>query len=257
MSRSQTAAASTAVNGPAKTETSPRARCRDLSRRPYDHAIAAPSEPCRGEVRGPVDSRSKRWSSPAATSPRSSVFIRAAASSMASGRPSSRRTISSTTASSSGPGSNPGATALARSTNSCTAGASSPVEPAVARVGTVRSCSPGTRRRSRLVVTIRTCGHRASSCSTSPATGSRTCSQLSSEQDQLGAAEHVGDPLCQPDPGAAVDRQGGGDGVDGRLSAGRSQLAQDDGPVGPRRAQRADRPRRACGSCPPRRGRSA
>ncbi len=142
----------------------------------------------------------------------------------------------------------------ARSTNSCTAGPSS---ADVGRVGTAHSCSPGTRRRSRLVATTVTFGHVASRRSTSSATGSRTCSQLSSSRTISVSAEHGGHPLGEPDVRAAVDRQRGGDDIDGRL-LGRPWPARTARPAG-RGARRGVgcRSRRAAVSCPLRPDRSS
>ena len=81
---------------------------------------------CRsGRSRAPVVSRSSRFSSRAAIACGLRSLIRAAASSIASGRPSSRCTISATAASFSSLSAKPGLTAWARSTKSATACASS------------------------------------------------------------------------------------------------------------------------------------
>ena len=93
---------------------------------------------------------------------------------MASGIPSSRRQISAM-ASTSAPGSKSGATARARTANSSAAVEFTPTSSDATREVT----SPAMPNASRLVVRTVTSGQRARSCSTSRATSSSTCSQLS------------------------------------------------------------------------------
>ena len=113
-----------------------------------------------------------RSSSRLAISATGSVLVRAAASSMASGRPSRWRTRTATAGSSSPLVAISGCTALARSTNSAAASAAS-------RGSNGTWCSPSTDSGSRLVVRIRTLGQPCSSATTSVAAASATCSQLS------------------------------------------------------------------------------
>ncbi len=98
---------------------------------------------------------------------------RAAASSIASGRPSRRWQISATTSPLAGFTVNPSRTAAARSANSVTAS-----EPPSG--GTGMTTSPARPSHSRLVARIRSSGQFCSSAADSAATASTRCSELSS-----------------------------------------------------------------------------
>ena len=131
-----------------------------------------------------------------------SDFVRAAASSIASGKPSRRRHNSTSCARSVV---NPGCTARARAVNRATA-SSSMSEP------NATWSSPSRPSGSRLVATIRNRGHADSSRSTTPTTALRTCSQLSTTMTTARSAmrstarssrrdaEHV-DHRTAPGPG--------------------------------------------------------
>ena len=149
-----------------------------------------------------------------------STDVRAAASSSASGSPSScqqMRTIASRFASVSA---NAGATAAARSTNSCTAGAS-PAALRSARVprrsrggiprpSTRATCSPGIPSGWREVVMMRRAEQAASTRATSSPQASITCSQLSSTSSVSGpprlraTTSMLGPPATSPGRNAAA-----------------------------------------------------
>ncbi len=100
-----------------------------------------------------------------------STVVRAAASSIARGRPSSSAHSSSIAARS------PVASSIARSRNSCAAGASGPAVPSGASRWT---CSPRRPSGTRLVASTPTRGHAESSSTARAAAASASCSQLSS-----------------------------------------------------------------------------
>ena len=147
------------------------ARCSSAASRSHDQAMTASSVRCRsGVLRSRVRSAANRSSSAAATSATVIVRTRAAASSTASGSPSSRSTTSRTDA---GSRTASGRVADARRTNSSSA---SRVESWLS--GTARSAA--SRSGARLVASTWRSRVVASRKATSAATGSSTCSQLSS-----------------------------------------------------------------------------
>ena len=118
-----TSAAAWMVQPPAKTAmVSSRDRSASSSR-PTLHSTVARRVRCRsGRSAVPVPSASSDLDSRSSSAPGSSSRVRAAASSMASGRPSRRRQIATTAAALPSVRAKPGRTARARSTNSATAG---------------------------------------------------------------------------------------------------------------------------------------
>ena len=163
-----TASAAWRDHPPANTARLRYTACSSAESSSYDQSIVASTERC-------TPARSSASSSDGVR-----VSVRAAASSMARGRPSSRRLISATAARS--PGGPPGRTAVARSTNSSTAALSSPTPSAA----TCMTCSPVARRRCRLVTSTTVSAVRARIASTSSTTPSSTCSQLSSTTNAGG-----------------------------------------------------------------------
>ena len=153
------------------TDRADSAACWSESSRSNDHWTVARSVCERPRVRRrPPVSMAKRSSRCAAISSTVNTEVRAAASSIASGRPSSRRQISATDSSSSADQSSTRRFAD-RENNTI---ASSPLIP---RRPTTRS--PSTARASRDVASTRTSGHAPSNASIRSATSSMTCSQLS------------------------------------------------------------------------------
>ena len=158
------------------------------------HSTTARSVRWRGmAVRLPPVSSRNRLDSRAAISPIGITRSRAAASSMASGRPSSRRTISVTWATVVSSTQKPALTACARSISRRTAGwsiASTAETPTGGRPsgGSTQSASPTMPSGSRLVVRMRTSGQPASSWSMRTATGPIRCSQLSTSSRQSASA---------------------------------------------------------------------
>ena len=129
--RSATRTAASTVQPSAKTDMVASICCSASSSSPRLHSTVARSVRCRsGRSTGPAPSASRRVPSRASSAFGSSNRVRAAASSMASGRPSRRRQISTTARALSSVSVKPWRTAWARSTNSCTA-------------GSARSCSSG------------------------------------------------------------------------------------------------------------------
>ena len=111
------------------------------------------------------------------------AFSRAAASSIASGRPSTKRQISATVSAVAGVSSNRGRAARARSTKSCTA-AEATTSPADSATGsasgsTASRTSPGTWSTSRLVASTRTSGHSPSTAAATRAASGTTTSHAS------------------------------------------------------------------------------
>ena len=156
-----------------------------LSSRPTLHSTVARSVRWRsGMSTHPVPTASSEVVSRARSVSGSSIRVRAAASSMASGTPSSRRQISTTAEALRSVRANPGRTARARSTNSASAGADA--RSSIGLVAASGRGSGGTRyshsARSpstvRLVARISTPGQRARSSPRSRAE-STTCSRLS------------------------------------------------------------------------------
>ena len=143
-------------------------RCSSGVSSSYDHSIVARSVRCRASASRPPLRRSRRPPSRSSSCSVVRTDVRAAASSIASGR-SSRRAQSSSTCSS---GRKRGELASARVTNSARASGR-------ARTSTAYTCSPWTRSRSRLVT-------RTSRRGQAPSSGARsvaapiTCSKLSS-----------------------------------------------------------------------------
>ena len=142
---------------------------------------------CRsGRSRQPPVSRPSEWSSRRKIACGGSSLIRAAASSMASGRPSSLRAIAAIAAAFSSSSSKSGTAAAARSANRRTdsqaaseAAAGRASSAGTASGGTGHSCSPETRSGERLLTRIRTALVSSSSRVTTGAPSSR-CSKLSS-----------------------------------------------------------------------------
>ena len=134
-----------------------------------------------GRSRGPAVSRLIRSPSRASSARGDSSLIRAAASSMASGRPSSRRQISATSWAFSLVSSKPGASARARAANKRTeAACAGSREPrgGTGSAGTTNSYSPLSRSTVRLATRTTSPGAAASSSATTGAP-SMTCSKLS------------------------------------------------------------------------------
>ena len=134
----------------------------------------------------PLRNRRNRSSRRAAIAAGVSAPSRAAASSNASGRPSRRRQMRATSSAFSLWSANPGEAAAARSTKSDTASYSASRCSAGGRSGsgilsdgTRNTTSPATRRGSRLVATIVSCGAARRSVSASAAVAPNRCSQLS------------------------------------------------------------------------------
>ena len=140
-SASQTASAVSSVQPPRKTASRRKSRRSSSSRRSCDQAIVARRVECRSSASRVPLSRSRRASSRSSSASGERSFVRAAASSTASGRW-SRRAQSSVTCSSR---ERSGRTACARSMNSALASAS-------ASGGRSSSDSPWMRNGSRLVV---------------------------------------------------------------------------------------------------------
>ena len=179
--------ASAVANVPPPWNTDRRANSRRLSAssRSWLQSIAPRSVRWRsGRSRPPADSRPSRSLSRATIAAGVRIRTRAAASSMASGRPSSRRTISATAAALSAVSVNPWRTAMARSRNRRTASEPAIASRSVAAAGgtgsggTANSCSPAIRSGARLDTIIRSFGapRRISATTGAPAT---TCSKLS------------------------------------------------------------------------------
>ena len=139
-SASQTPSAASSVQPPRKTERAVSSRCSSGVSSSYDHSIVARSVRCRASASRPPLRRSRRPPSRSSSCSVVRTDVRAAASSIASGR-SSRRAQSSSTCSS---GRKRGELASARVTNSARASGR-------ARASTAYTCSPWTRSRSRLV----------------------------------------------------------------------------------------------------------
>ena len=138
-----------------------------------------------GTSTAPVPKASNELLSRCSNASGSSRRERAAASSMASGRPSRRRAISATAAALAGVSAKSWRTALARSTNSCTGGDEASASGSAvagsggsASGGTAYSLSARSRRAIRQVARIVTPAQRASSSLRSRA-ASTTCSRLS------------------------------------------------------------------------------
>jgi hypothetical protein len=180
------------------------------SSRPTLHSTVARRVRCRsGRSTAPVPRASSEAASRASSAAGSNSRVRAAASSIASGRPSSRRQISATAAALFPVSVKPGRTAWARSTNSATAdeAASSPngtvAGPAGALSGTGSggtgysrsAASPSTVR---LVARIVTPRQRASSSASSPA-ALTTCSRLSRISSHRSPPNHSAS-ACSGDP---------------------------------------------------------
>ncbi len=133
---------------------------------------------------GPPVSRGRRRSRRASRAGGGSTATRAAASSMASGKPSRWRQMAATTGPFASVRANPARTARARATNSATAGAparsAGEVAPAAgsARGGTGSRCSPWSRSGARLAASTCNPGQAARRSPICAVAGS-TCSQLS------------------------------------------------------------------------------
>ena len=149
-----------------------------------------------------------------------SSLTRAAASSMASGRPSSRRTIWATAAAFRSSTAKPGTAAAARSANSRTdshaatdSGVVSASSCGTASGGTGHSCSPDTRRGERLLTRMRRSRAAPSNSATTGAADSR-CSKLSRTIRSCGPADDLAQMLHQRrppgirQPDALGDRRG-------------------------------------------------
>ena len=189
--------ASAVANVPPPWNTDRRANSRRLSASSSSwlQSIAPRSVRCRsGRSRPPADSSPSRSFSRVTIADGVRIRTRAAASSIASGRPSRRRTISATATAFSAVSVNPWRTAMARSRNSRTASApaisSRSVVPAAGTGsgGTANSCSPAIRSGARLDTIIRSFGapRRISATTGAPAT---TCSKLSRTMSAVRSAK--------------------------------------------------------------------
>ena len=157
-----TASEASSVHPPAKTARRRKSRCSSAESRSYDHSIVARNVRCRGSASRPPASRSSRLETRSRICAGESAFVRAAASSTASGSESSR--AQSSRISSDAP-------ILARSQKRATASGS-------VSGGTASSTSPCTRRSSRLVTTIDRLGQAETRAEIWGAAAT-TCSKLS------------------------------------------------------------------------------
>ena len=158
-----------------------------VSRRTLHSSAARMLRCCAEASLRPTLSRSKtssRWRSMSAGE---TIRDRAAASSIASGRPSSRRHSSATASTSPVPGPATHPAATARSTNRRTAGPAAGSVPVAASVGTTKHASPAMRSGTRLVATTRKPGQDRSRVATSPA-AVVSCSMLSNTSTSWRAA---------------------------------------------------------------------
>ena len=167
-----------------------------------------------GQVAGAAGQQVEPVLEPARRSPAAmSSFTRAAASSIASGRPSSRRQIAATASSFSSVSSNPGLTACARSTKSCDRGepsASGDVAVGPAERGAVPgtrapragAAAPGSSRAPSAA------GARRAVSWTSVAAGS-TCSKLSSTSSAGVVRQAAARSPARPTPGRRSPRRRG------------------------------------------------
>ncbi len=180
-----TASATSSGPPPANTPSRANRRRSSASRRSWLQSMAPRRVRWRsGRSRPPADRRPSRSPSRWAIAAGDRRRTRAAASSMASGRPSSRRTISATAAPFSAVSVNSGRTAIARSTNRRTASDAMRTSTSVAPAGgsdsggTVNSCSPEIRSGARLdTMTVRRGAPRRRSATIGAA--DTTCSKLS------------------------------------------------------------------------------
>jgi hypothetical protein len=157
--------------------------CRSaLVSRSQDQSRALLSVAWRGRAsRGPPLSTSKRRESRSLSCRGFSTRMRAAASSMASGKPSRLRTMSAMTSSSPSAGVKLGLATRARSRKSATASddAASAAEPGTASGSTASVCSAGRRKSSREVTRKHTSGALVSQRPTVWGPSATTCSKLS------------------------------------------------------------------------------
>ena len=210
---SATASAASNVQPPMNTEMRRKSRCSASPSRSWLQAIAPRSVCWRaGRSRAPPVRIWSRVSIRPRSADGGSVFTRAAASSIASGRPSSRLQISPIARAFSLVSAKAGFAVCARSTNSITAGLAASDSSDVVRCASGRdsgatgtSCSLDRRSGSRLVTTILS-GAAIFSRSTTNGTAPSRCSKLSSSSS-------VGLPLCITcsaiaSSGATVPRSG-------------------------------------------------
>ena len=175
------------VKLPAKTARRRKSACASSESRSYDHPIVAAMVCCRiGASRGPSLSSESRSVICARRASGERIVIRAAASSMASGRPSSARQSAAIFSPLAAVRAKLGRTARARSTKRRTASFSAtvshldPVDAGKGRGSIGRTCSPWTWRGARLAARIWRAGQDARRVATSAALAARRCSQLSS-----------------------------------------------------------------------------
>ena len=172
-----TASAASSVQPPRKIASLANSSCSSGVSSSWDHAIVARSVFWRASASRPPSNRSSRCERRSRICRGESTFVRAAASSIASGR-SSRRLQSASTGSSAG--------SPEREQKRSTASA-------CARGGTAYSTSPRTRSSSRLVVSSLRFAHDSTSVASSGA-ASITCSRLSSSNRSSRS------PMCSSSP---------------------------------------------------------
>ncbi len=172
--RSRTASAASSVNPPSKIEHCAKAACSHGVSRSHDQSIAALSVSWRAAAPRAPARRLKRSRIRSTICAGESTRTRAAASSMASGRPSSSRTTSATAARLDSLRTKSGFCARARVAKSSIASTSS----GSGSMGKISS--PGKWRRSRLVTTKAASGARSSQRPSVPCACCTTCSKLSS-----------------------------------------------------------------------------